>query len=111
MSMRLHGLVRDVEAYALHNATERVASFLVQSLESDESGGAVSTAANTLELSASKQVIASRLNLTPETLSRIFHTLSDSKLIRVDGKLIHVLDVNNLRRLSAGGSLPCKPRR
>ena len=117
MSMRLHGLVRDVEAYALHNATERVASFLVQSLESDESGGAVTTAADTLELSASKQVIASRLNLTPETLSRIFHTLSDSKLIRVDGKFIHVLDANGLRRLGTGGmpapggSLPCKPRR
>ena len=80
-----------------------MAGFLLQSLEGVDSGGAVLTAADTLELSASKQVIASRLNLTPETLSRIFHTLSDSKLIRVDGKFIHILDANGLRRLGAGG--------
>lgn len=50
------------------------------------------------ELPASKHVIASRLNLTPETLSRILHGLSESGLITVNGKQITVLDVASLSR-------------
>ena len=50
-----------------------------------------------IELPTSKQVIASRLNLTPETLSRIFHDLAAAKLITVHGKHVTVHDVRRLR--------------
>jgi CRP-like cAMP-binding protein len=45
-----------------------------------------------ISLPTSKQVIASRLNLTPETLSRIFHDLSANGLIAVSGKQITVIN-------------------
>lgn len=50
----------------------------------------------TLTLPTSKQVIASRLNLTPETLSRIFHQLSETGLITVQGKHITLHDIDAL---------------
>ena len=43
-----------------------------------------------ISLPTSKQVIASRLNLTPETLSRIFHDLATNGLIAVSGKQITI---------------------
>jgi CRP-like cAMP-binding protein len=44
-----------------------------------------------------KQLLASRLNLKPETLSRIFHDLTADGLIRVDGKSITIYDLERLR--------------
>ena len=54
-----------------------------------------------VELPTSKQVIASLLNLTPETLSRIFHELSSAGLIVVQGKHVLVPDVARLARYQA----------
>ena len=59
------------------------------------------------ELPASKHVIASRLNLTPETLSRILHGLSESGLIAVKGKRIAVLDMARLSRFDDPLCPPC----
>ena len=79
LSMRLHGLIRDVEDYSLHSSTQRVIGFLLQL------AGTPTSSPVECELPASKHVIASRLNLTPETLSRILHTLSESGQIVVKG--------------------------
>ena len=43
-------------------------------------------------------MIASRLNLTPETLSRVFHDLTERGLIRVSGKQITIVDGAELSR-------------
>jgi CRP-like cAMP-binding protein len=48
-------------------------------------------------LSTNKGVIASRLNLTQEHFSRILHELSDKGLIAVEGRKIHIPDVDKLR--------------
>lgn len=93
LSMRLHSLVQDVESYSLRSTTQRVIGFLLQ--HSDEEGHG--EAETTIALPTSKQVIASRLSLTPETLSRIFHDLADSGLITVHGKQITIHDVRRLR--------------
>ncbi len=94
MAIRLHGMVQDVETYSLRSSTQRVIGYLLQQPErdADEDGG------SHIELPTSKQVIASRLNLTPETLSRIFHDLSEAGLINVQGKHIVLLDPNRLAR-------------
>jgi Mn-dependent DtxR family transcriptional regulator len=42
-------------------------------------------------------VIASRLNLSPETLSRIFAELSRAGLIDVDGRAVKISAVTQLR--------------
>lgn len=93
LSMRLHSLVQDVESYSLRSTTQRVIGFLLQ--HSDEEGQGANEI--TIALPTSKQVIASRLSLTPETLSRIFHDLADSGLITVHGKQITIHDVRRLR--------------
>lgn len=91
MAIRLHGMIRDVETYSLRSSTQRVIGFLLQQVGSENEAGP-----QTVELPTSKQVIASRLNLTPETLSRIFHELSDARLIEVHGKHVKLLDIKRL---------------
>ena len=46
-----------------------------------------------VELPALKQVLASRLGMTPETFSRAMRTLSAEGLIRVDGSVVEIPDV------------------
>lgn len=93
MSARLHMMVRDVKSYALCNATQRVIGYLLQ----DPQIKPDAAKQQTLHLSMSKQVIASRLNLTPETLSRIFYNLVEEGLISIEGKRICLLDLPRLR--------------
>lgn len=93
MSQRLHSLIADVESYSLRSSTQRVIGHLLQKCPEDCDDGQDIE----IELPTSKQVIASRLNLTPETLSRIFHDLSSSSIISVRGKKITIHGVERLR--------------
>jgi CRP/FNR family transcriptional regulator, dissimilatory nitrate respiration regulator len=93
LSMRLHSLVQDVETYSLRSSAQRVVGYLLQ--QCPQSGAP--EGAFDISLPTSKQVIASRLNLTPETLSRIFHDLSSNGLIGVSGKQITVTSIKRLR--------------
>ena len=54
-----------------------------------------------IALPASKNVIASRLNLTPETLSRILHALTERGLIDVHGRIIVAQDIERLRNFES----------
>ncbi len=93
LSMRLHSLVQDVETYSLRSSAQRVVGYLLQQCPQE---GACEGSFD-ISLPTSKQVIASRLNLTPETLSRIFHDLAVNGLIGVSGKLITIMDAKRLR--------------
>lgn len=93
LSLRLHSLVHDVETYSLRSSAQRVVGYLLQQCPQNETGAS----SFDISLPTSKQVIASRLNLTPETLSRIFHDLSVNGLIGVSGKQITINDVTRLR--------------
>lgn len=93
LSMRLHGLVQDVESYSLHSSTQRVIGYLLQ----HETANPVAGKAPHIRLTASKTIIASRLNITPETFSRILHDLSATGLISVEGKDITIQDIEKLR--------------
>jgi len=93
LSLRLHALVQDVESYSSRSSTQRVIGFLLQHCEPGED----CEGQKTIALPTSKQVIASRLNLTPETLSRIFHDLAEANLIAVRGKEITIHDMKRLR--------------
>lgn len=93
MAIRLHSMIRDVESISLNSSVQRVIGYLLQEVHSTPCAPG---AEQTLTLPTSKQVIASRLNLTPETLSRIFHQLSETGLITVQGKHITLHDVDAL---------------
>ena len=91
LSIRLHSLVQDVESYSLRSSSQRVIGYLLQ-LCPPEGEGAVEVG-----LPIPKQVIASLLNLTPETFSRILHDLDAAGLIEVRGKHVLIADLRRLR--------------
>ena len=98
ISRRLHGLIRDVEGYALHSGMQRLIGYLLRDVQNDKDGnqGVV-----TVSLPVSKATIASRLSLTPEYFSRVLHELEAENLIEIDKREIRILDV---QRLASYGS-------
>ena len=93
LSLRLHGLISDVEAYSLQSGTERLIGYL---LRQDAPSGSDSDP-YMVTLPTSKAVVASRLNVTPEHLSRILHELVEAGLIKVDGREVTIFDAAKLR--------------
>jgi len=96
LSRRLHGLVNDVQAYALHSGVERVIGFLVRDLPEPGAAGGESDTAQRVTLPVSKAVIASRLSMTPEYFSRVLHELEAKGLIVIDKRDIHIPDPQRL---------------
>ena len=90
LSVRLHGMVREIEELSTRNASQRVIGYLLADRGEVETDDAV-------DLPASKALIASRLNLTPETFSRVLHDLQQRGLITVDGRTIRLLDRGGLQ--------------
>jgi CRP-like cAMP-binding protein len=93
ISRRLHGLVQDVEGYALRSGMQRMIGFLLRDVEQD---GQRQAGVVTVSLLVSKATIASRLSLTPEYFSRVLHELEAEHLIEVDKREIRILDVQRL---------------
>ena len=92
MAMRLHQLMGDVESYSLHSGKQRIIGFLVREIPENEHGKNL-----TITLPTNKGIIASRLNLTQEHFSRILHELTELGLIVVEGRKIHIPDIDKLR--------------
>lgn len=88
ISKRLHGLVQDVEGYALHSGMQRLIGYLLRDVDD--------TSAVTVSLPVSKATIASRLSLTPEYFSRVLHELEAQGLIAIDKREVRILDVQKL---------------
>lgn len=91
LSIRLHRMIQNVESLSLRSSEQRVIDYLLHDLEETREGQDVH-----ISLSANKNVIASSLNITPETFSRILHNLSDAGLIKVEGKDVCIRDVSKL---------------
>ena len=91
MSRRLHMLVNQIESLTLQNATYRLVAYLLEQIPRD-----VKTSPE-VQLTTPKGVIASRLAIQPETLSRILGKLRQSGLIGVHGHHITIRDVQALR--------------
>ncbi|SCK19402.1 Crp/Fnr family transcriptional regulator [Vogesella sp. LIG4] len=91
LALRLHNLMRDVARYSVENASQRVAGYLLQ-LQRQRGDSVVRLAVN-------KNVIASRLNITPETFSRVLHSLVEQGAIAVRGRDIDIIDPPLLQQL------------
>ena len=92
LSQRLHFLVGELNDLSLHSGTCRVANFFIQQLEEGNDG---------FELNLPKQVLASRLSVKPETLSRIFKKMANAGLVSIEGNHIQVHDRPQLNELAA----------
>ena len=93
LARNVRTLTRDLEACCLLSAGQRVARFLLN--EATCGQGAADEAE--VSLPAAKVVVASSLNLTPETFSRELHVLSRDGLIEVGHRTIRVHSLARLR--------------
>lgn len=93
LSMRLHHLVADLESYCLQTSGQRVVSYLLDEAQKTSPYGE----RYRIVLPANKNLIASRLSLTPETFSRSLHHLVEEGLIKVTKKSIDILNLEQLR--------------
>jgi CRP/FNR family transcriptional regulator, dissimilatory nitrate respiration regulator len=96
MSKRLHMRLNEIENLTLQNATFRLIHYLLQQISDDVEGNEAE-----FSLEVSKNIIASRLSIQPETFSRILKSLTKRELISVSGKTIHLLDIDGLRNFEA----------
>lgn len=96
MSCHLHLLVRQVEQLMLKSSTERVADFLLKLCPDD-------VRAATIDLPLEKALIAGRLGMQPETLSRSLTKLRRLG-VKSNGREVIIPDVNALKQLSNGGA-------
>ena len=92
ISQHLHSLVEQVEQLKAHSGVQRVAEFLA-SLSLKEQGHC------SVVLPYDKILIAGRLGLTPESLSRAFARLRSIGVV-VDASHVMVADVAKLRQLA-----------
>lgn len=90
LGRQFYGLVRDIGSYSL-SAHQRLAGYLLRHSQGDADGA--------FELVATKATIASRLSVTPETLSRILRDFGADGMIKVSGRRIVVLDAARLAAL------------
>lgn len=93
ISARNRQLVNDIESLSLQSSTQRLIGYLLQ-ISADSPNPA------RVHLPASKLTIASLLNITPETLSRIMFRLQNAGLIEVNGKEIVITNVAGLRNFA-----------
>jgi CRP-like cAMP-binding protein len=92
-SQHLHHLVQQIEQLKAQSAVQRVAQFLA-SLAPTEMGSCI------IALPFDKTLIAGRLGVKPESLSRIFAKLRSVGVV-VHASHVTVSDVGKLRRLAA----------
>lgn len=92
LSRRLCQRIMDLESFTLRSGTERVIDYLL-----GPELGSILNGTMHVTLPVKKGIIASRLNLTHEHFSRILHELMNARLIKVDGRDVHISDIGRLR--------------
>ena len=94
MAKRLQSKIQDIAMLSLQSATQRIIAYILGSMR--DSDGPHPAASTAVQLPALKQVLASRLGMTPETFSRAMRTLAGQGLIEVDGAVVRIPDVAEL---------------
>lgn len=87
----LHQRVREIERLTIQNAYSRLASYLIDHIVERNDDEA------TVRLDLPRHVVASRLSITPETLSRLLRAMSDEGILTVDDRLVFVHSLARMR--------------
>lgn len=90
LSTWLKRQLNDINALTLQNASLRFTNYLLQQAPPGRQFDV------SIELAAPKHVIASRLSIQPESLSRILRNLQNAGLVRVEGNIIRIPDIHQL---------------
>ncbi|MEB4591710.1 Crp/Fnr family transcriptional regulator [Candidatus Thiothrix sp. Deng01] len=96
LSKRIQWLLDEVDRLSLHNATFRLIYFLLETHQHPDY-------CNIISLDVPKHVIASRLSVRPETLSRILKNLAKQDLIALHDHKIELVDIEGLKTLLSHG--------
>ena len=104
MAKRLQAKVQDIAMLTLQSASQRIVAYVLGAIPGD-AGSRMAAGSSSVELPALKQVLASRLGMTPETFSRAMRTLSAEGLISVDGSILQIPDVAALDAYARGQSI------
>ena len=87
----LHARVREIERLTVQNAHSRLVSYLLDhGVESNDDEA-------TIRLELPRHVIASRLSIMPETLSRLLRTMADDGILTIEDRVIFVHSLSRLR--------------
>lgn len=97
LAQAYRGVLKELKNQKLRSSLERTAAWLVR--YNAETGGQ-----NQFDLPFDKKVLAGRLGIAPEVLSRTFVTLQ-SYHVRVVGRRIHIDDLPSLTKLASPDSL------
>ena len=89
MSQRMRGLLHEIDDISLHSATCRVATYILRHAP---------PCVDSFHLPVAKQVLASRLSVTPETFSRIVRNLSDRGVIKLEGSRVTICNRDVLEK-------------
>lgn len=92
LSMRLKESMEMIEALALKEIPQRLASFLMLSVSMDKD--------DTFLMPFSQRELAKVLGATPETLSRSLRRMIQDNMIQVEGRYIRILDKAAIRDLA-----------
>ncbi len=87
----LHQRVQEIERLTIQNARSRLSSYLIDHIVETDDDEA------TVRLDLPKHIIASRLSITPETLSRLLRSMADDGILTVDDRLVFVHSLARLR--------------
>lgn len=99
MSRRLHWQIAEIDRLTLHNAAFRVIAYLLDQVPS------TALDASTVHLDTPKHVIASRLSITPETLSRTFARLGREGFLEIEDNAVRIHDLDRLRTYIRSGGI------
>lgn len=91
ISRHLHARVREIEDLTIQNAHSRLVSYLLEHVVETRDDEA------TIRLELPRHVIAARLSITPETLSRLLRDLADSGIVSIEDRVIFVHSLSRLR--------------
>ena len=97
LSQWLHRLVNLVDSLTLKDAEARLAGYLTNLARKEES---LTPGTIRVELPMAKNILASHLGMTSETLSRTLRKFHEEKFITVDGKSVVIRNLSGLTNLT-----------
>jgi len=92
LSRHLHARVREIENLSIQNARHRLASYIMDHITDARDGDQA-----TARLELPRHVIASRLSIAPETLSRLLRNLADEGILSIEDRVVFIHSLARLR--------------